>query len=144
MLKLKIHSCDSEERLCLGSDVNDGSFQTYIRSWHSACDDVITFSPTTPALSSITVPYDPKFCNTVLSSCARASISAAGCDGSYTGQQYSSCICQPPLFSLQYTCEFLGNTSCLLTTAALTGMAAYGLCPNLVDVLGGGNASVSA
>jgi hypothetical protein len=40
-----------------------------------------------------------------------------------------------------YTCEFLGNVSCLQTPAALSNLGAYSLCENAPAVFGSLNSS---
>jgi hypothetical protein len=142
LLRLIYVSCENEQRLCLGNDDIDGYFQPEIETWHSLCDGKISFTPTTPPLWSITASYNVDFCTTVFSSCESASQVAEDCAISNTGQQYLSCFCQPSVLSMEYTCEFLGNTSCVQTSAALTNLAAYGYCTNLLAVLGSSSAGV--
>jgi hypothetical protein len=133
---LFVSSCENEERLCLGTD--DGSLQTAIDGWHSACDGEITFSPTTPVVTSLTATYNQDFCNTAGSACASGLDLTSQCSLSYTslGAQFSSCICQPELLSLQYTCLYQVNTSCFGEPATLTNLPAYKLCDNAASVLG--------
>lgn len=45
------------------------------------------------------------------------------------------------MLSLDYTCEYLNNKSCLLTTADLTNLGFYPFCSNLLDVLGGSDSN---
>ena len=129
---LFVSSCESELHLCLDSDDNDGSLQTAIDEWHSACDKEITFSPTTPVVTSLTATYNQDFCNAAGSACASGLDLTSQCSLSYTslGAQFSSCICQPELLSLQYTCLYQLNASCLGEPAALTNIPAYNFCDN--------------
>ena len=131
-------SCESEARLCLGNDDGDGSMQTAIDEWHSACDKEITFSPTTPVVTSLTATDNNQdFCNTVGSACASGIDLASQCSLSYTSLgAFSSCYCQPELLSLQYTCLYQANTSCFGEPAALTNIPAYNFCDNAASVLG--------
>jgi hypothetical protein len=135
---LFVSSCENEQRLCFGNDDNDGSLQTGIDQWHSACDTEITFSPTTPIVTSLTATYNQDFCNTAGSACASGNDLASQCSLSYTnlGAHFSSCFCQPELLSLQYTCLYQLNTSCLAEPAALTNIPAYNFCDNAASVLG--------
>jgi len=135
--------CESEERLCVGNSDPDPSIQTGIDQWHSICDGRISFTPTTPPISSVTAPYDDKYCLTAESACASVADANSACSISYAGKSqskiYSSCLCQPSILSLEYTCAFLGNISCQQTSAALSNLPDYRFCSNLVSVLGGNN-----
>jgi hypothetical protein len=134
---LFVSSCESELRLCLDSDDGDGSLQTAIDEWHSACDLEITFSPTTPVVTSLTATYNQDFCNAAGSACASEADLISQCSLSYTNLgQFSSCYCQPELLSLQYTCLYQLNTSCFGEPAALTDIPAYNFCNNAASVLG--------
>ncbi len=89
--------------------------------------------------------YDAAYCvYTVRAACASAKMSHANCNAQYTGSAYSSCSCQPELLSLDYTCLYLGNVSCLLTDVALTNIAAYSGCENGPSVLDSLTANVSS
>ena len=135
---LFVSSCESELHLCLDSDDDDGSLQTAIAEWHSACDIEITFSLTTPVVTSLTATYNDDFCSAAGSACASEADLISQCSLSHTtlGAQFSSCYCQPELLSLQYTCEYLLNTSCFGEPAALTDIPAYNFCDNAASVLG--------
>jgi hypothetical protein len=124
----------------LGSEGIDG----YILSvWHSICDNSISFTPTTLPLSTITALYNEDYCTTAFSSCASVSYELGQCQLSYgsVGSTVLSCLCQPKILSLEYTCDFLGNISCQQISAALTNMVAYPYCTNLLSVLGPAAAS---
>jgi hypothetical protein len=136
---LKRNRCVNEERLCFDNNDLGGSFQTGLAAWHNVCDSSTTAAITTPPLSSITVSEKLDFCVTAFSSCDGFSVSVDQCSLSYSGQNFFSCLCQPKILSLEYTCEFLGNTSCQLSSAALTNLELYPYCSNLVSVLGTGN-----
>jgi len=133
---LFVSSCESEIRLCLDSDDGDGSLQTAIDEWHSACDGEITFSPTTPVVTSLTATYNEDFCRAAGSACASEADLVTQCSLSYIGAQFSSCYCQPELLSLQYSCDYQLNTSCFGEPAALTNIPAYNFCDNAASVLG--------
>lgn len=129
--------CGNEERLCFGNGDTDNQIQDALSDWHEGCDSQINFTVTTPALSTITVPYDPKFCTKVISWCASGSVEQQKCVTSYAAvSDQSSCYCAPKLLSLDYSCMYLNNASCVLTPAALSNMPAYGFCSNFQSVLG--------
>lgn len=127
----------------MGNEGIDGYILSDISVWHSICDNKISFTPTTPPLSSITAPYNGDYCTTAFSSCVSVSYELGQCQLSYgsIGSTVLSCLCQPKILSLEYTCEFLGNISCQQMSAALTNMAAYPYCTNLLSVLGPAAAS---
>lgn len=125
--------------MCFGNDNNDDSVQTGINQWHSVCDKKITFTPTTPPITSLASTYlGADFCTTAFSACEQGNQLAQQCSRSYSGSvsQFSSCYCQPQLLSLQYTCLFLGNTSCEAEPATLSNMPQYKYCSNFGSVLG--------
>jgi hypothetical protein len=135
-----ILSCGSEERLCYGNNNLDGGYKSELQLWNSACDDKITFSPTTPVLSSLTATYDEQYCTSAASACQDGEAGLQACSISYLGkdvQKYSSCYCAPSLLSAEYTCGFLGNTSCEQIPATLTNMVQYKYCDNFLEVLRG-------
>jgi hypothetical protein len=137
---LTSRSCESEWRLCLENDDFDGDAQEDVSLWNSACDAQITFSPTTPVLSTVTATYDDQYCTTAAAACDRDKTALEACSISYLGQdatKYSSCFCAPPVLSDAYTCGFLGNVSCRQVPATLTNLVEYTYCDNFMSVLGG-------
>ncbi|KIW13498.1 hypothetical protein PV08_08686 [Exophiala spinifera] len=141
------YDCESEYRLCLLNDYFDGDAQNLISLWNSACDDAITFSPTTPVLSTLTSTYDVGYCTTAQSACAVEEVALSSCSVNYLGkddQKFSSCFCAPSFLSAQYTCGFLGNVSCQQVPATLTNLVGYSYCSNFMSVLGGSSGSVPA
>lgn len=142
---LTVSSCESEMRLCSGNTDLDGDMQAELQVWNSACDREISFSPTTPILSSLTTTYDAEFCTSVASMCQVGEVELQSCSISYLGkdiQKWSSCYCAPSLLSAEYSCNFIANISCLATPATLTDMEQYGYCDNFLSVLGGGSGTV--
>ena len=139
---LNIIRCESEQRICFGNDRLDPVFETGISVWHSICDPLITFTPTTAPISTIVRTWDPDVCTTAHSACDKQNALISSCSDHSKGTAFFPCVCQPSILSLQYTCEFIGNVSCLLTSAATTNMAAYHFCSNLPAVLGSAPASV--
>jgi len=134
-----LNRCENEERACFGGTTLDPLFQSIVGSWHSICDSHISFSPTTPSLSTVTPPasLDINFCTEVVSACQKADASMTACSMSNPNPvDHSSCLCQPGLIHLAYTCEVLAKTSCLHSPAAITDLELYTLCSQLPAVLG--------
>lgn len=52
--------------------------------------------------------------------------------------QLSSCYCQPEFLALAYSCEYIGNVSCLQTEATLSSVWGYSYCKNFQSVIGTG------
>lgn len=132
--------CESEYRLCFGDDSQDLNIENQLELWHSICDSRLTFSLTTPLVSNIITSFQKDFCNTAASACDSGLLSQSECSETYAGHgstsAFSSCLCEPKLLSLAYTCNVLGNVSCLITPGAVTNMAQYKLCTNLLEVVG--------
>jgi hypothetical protein len=98
----------------------------------------VIYTPTTPILSSITVSYDPDACPAASTACGQMDYSRSQC--LLTGHTsdttaFSSCLCNPAILSLEYTCSVLGNVSCLQVPAHLDSMTGYSYCNNINDVL---------
>jgi hypothetical protein len=124
-------------RLCFEDNWLDPSYESALSQWHSLCNTFITFSPTTPPVSTITVSYDA-LCNGVEEACATAKLLFDQCDGSYTNDvHFTSCVCQTRFLILDYSCEYLGNTSCLDILANTSLLLGYN-CPDFAAVIGTG------
>jgi hypothetical protein len=132
-----LFSCESEQRLCFGNDMNDNVMATGLSLWHSVCDNRITFSPSTPAVSTLSTTNDPNFCTTAYSACQSHLNSQGECSLSdpKLGPEFSTCFCQPELLSLAYTCVYMGNLTCQGEPAALTNIPGYNFCRNAPSVL---------
>lgn len=137
--RVAFSSCNNEERLCLGSTAIDSDFQNDYNCWHSVCDPIINYTPTSPQYSSITAPYDLNYCLTAQAACTQMSASRSQCALEYNSgdptTSVSSCLCAPPVLSLEYTCSFLQNISCAQVPAHLSQIAGWTFCENLPDVL---------
>lgn len=137
--------CESEMRLCFEDNSLDDTYQSALSLWHSLCNTFITFSPTTPAVSAINTSYDALCGNAIEEDCTTAQIILEQCSNSHTDNVlFTSCLCQPQFLSLDYTCEFLGNTSCLGVPATLSSLAGYQICPNFGEIIGTGIVNESA
>jgi hypothetical protein len=55
----------SEQRLCLGTPIEDVQVRSETDLWHSACDREITFTPTTPPISSIAATFNVDICHSI-------------------------------------------------------------------------------
>jgi hypothetical protein len=133
-----MHRCENEQRLCYGNGDLDNQAQDLASAWHSGCDGHISFTPTTPAISSITVTNDAaKVCTTFAAQCASASAAIGRCKTDYSSSSaQSSCFCAPQLQAMEYSCAYLGNVTCLKTSATLSNLPAYGYCSNFQEVIG--------
>ncbi|EXJ68780.1 uncharacterized protein A1O5_07711 [Cladophialophora psammophila CBS 110553] len=67
--------CEGEFRLCYAGDEFDPTFEDpstgLITLWHSACDEVITYTVTTPVAAEPSITIDQDFCNSVDNDCIR-------------------------------------------------------------------------
>jgi hypothetical protein len=132
-----LHSCGSEQRLCYGNDMFDGQMNQLADNWNSACDKVITFTPTTPVASTLSVSYDQQYCTTAASACQEQDNNLQSCSISYLGKdvaKFSSCFCDPPVLSAAFTCGFLGNVSCNAVPATLSNFVQYTACDNFASL----------
>jgi hypothetical protein len=129
-----IFGCENEDRLCFFNQDLDSSAQEFLANWHSDCDAFITFSPTTPVLSTLSVTANPDFCTSLFSSCASASYEIEECSSSFPSPSaiisQISCVCNTKILSLAYQCEYVNNASCQLTSATLSNVFGYSFCSN--------------
>jgi hypothetical protein len=129
----RICSCESEYRLCLDSYEEDNAMQEVLANWHSGCDEFITFTPTTPVLSTPTFTIGNPTCSIIASVCTFAGSITRACKETYTASSQiaslSSCICQPSLLSSASVCEYDGNITCNNFPATLASIDLWNLCP---------------
>ena len=132
-------SCQNELRECLETTDEDGVLQSAASAWHSLCSS-ITFTPTTPVISTVSLDGD-EFCATAIDrACRTAAASSDQCSRSATNLAgFSSCVCQPSVILYDYSCEYIGNTTCLGVPATLSEMYLYD-CPNFSQVLAANSA----
>jgi hypothetical protein len=122
-------SCENEMRQCGLNYAFDSSAQQVLQNWHQDCDSFITFTPTTPPLTSLTATFNQQICTALESSCLSFDVEYSSCTDSYTAfTDLKSCICRPPMLSLVSECRYDGNISCKLTTAALSNIRLYSEC----------------
>jgi hypothetical protein len=132
-----MRSCGSEQRLCYGNNMFDGQMNALASNWNSACDRVITFTPTTPAASTLSASYDQQYCTTAASACQDQDNALQSCSISYLGKdtaKFSSCFCDPPVLSAAFTCGYLGNVSCAAAPATLSNFVQYTACDNFASL----------
>jgi hypothetical protein len=123
------NSCENEMRQCGQNYAFDSSAQQVLQNWHEDCDRFITFTPTTPPLTSLTATFNQQICTALESSCQSFDVQYSSCTGSYTGStDLTSCFCRPLMLSLASECLYDGNVSCKSTTAALSNIALYSQC----------------
>jgi len=108
-------------------------------SWHGLCDTYVTFKPTTPPLSQITSDRNDNFCQTVvLGACRGARFGYASCNDATIladRTKLSSCTCAPSIIQNEYSCLYLGNTSCLATGATVSDLPAFSRCSNFAEAI---------
>ncbi|KAH7006429.1 hypothetical protein EDB82DRAFT_493562 [Fusarium venenatum] len=139
-----LYKCENELQLCFLGNELDSTFDKGIKSWESLCDSVITFSPTTPPFSAYT-EYPDELCAEVKKVCQTAENMINECleyVSDVDTSSFSSCTCRPELLRLDYSCEYIGNASCLATylatEAELSNLWGYSGCDNFESVIGTG------
>lgn len=126
---LMLHRCQNEWRLCSDTLAWDSEAEYLAAQWHVGCDKRISFTPTTPAISSLSVTLDPQICSSVFSSCDLFSLESSRCRESHTAtSDILTCECQPKIVSLASVCEFDGNTSCLSIPAYTSKIYGHSIC----------------
>jgi len=125
-----IFECQSEERLCAGLPEADSIGESAVSVWHSHCDTAISFTPTTPPISSITVPYDTRCNSPLFDACATGIQMISSCGDSYTGAVRTSCFCQEPLLSAAFTCDYIANSTCYHLPITSSNIWGSGFCSN--------------
>ncbi|KAH8585410.1 hypothetical protein B0O99DRAFT_530952 [Bisporella sp. PMI_857] len=125
------YDCKSDVMRCLESHMFDPQFDEKIRIWHAACDSRLTSTMTTPTEPTLTTTYDFGACNRLYQSCASADYETNQCSYKYpstSSMSFTSCVCQPPVYSLMSECQYNGNVSCKRTTAAESNIWGYSTC----------------
>lgn len=130
--------CENELELCYRGNYYQDSFDRGIELWDSLCRSYVTFSPTTPSAKPYTA-YPEQLCVDVDKACQTARNILRDClpyVSDTDTSRLSSCECQPRLLRQAYTCQYIGNVSCLATEAATTNAYGYGTCDNFDSVIG--------
>ena len=135
-MKFGDNSCESELRLCYLNDQFDYYASGLLSDWHGWCSGYITFTPTTPVLSTPTttvpIPGTNAFCEDYTTSCAVWSAAESACfdlDPSATASSFLSCACSTELLSLASVCLYDVSVSCFgRSSAVLTDIALFSIC----------------
>lgn len=127
--------CEGEFRVCYAGDYFDPDFEApssgLFALWHSACDETITYTVTTPAGAEPSITIDPDYCNSVINDCNRFGASTDSCTRSYTAEpDILSCWCQSSILSLASRCQIDGSSSCLLEVITTSSYWSYQHCRN--------------
>jgi len=127
-------SCGSEYRLCYLNDQYDYYYTSVLDDWNEWCDDYVTYTPTTPALSNppTTVPtLGPAVCTNYSSSCSILSNFESDClslDPSATASSFYSCACATSLLSIASVCYYDVAVTCRNESTALTDIDFFNAC----------------
>ncbi|KAE8141903.1 hypothetical protein BDV38DRAFT_278687 [Aspergillus pseudotamarii] len=94
-----INDCESESRVCARSPNDDHYFDDLRTQWLKTCGPKITFTLTTPILSTYASgTYSDSSCtSTAISACQSVQFLTSQCSSSYSGTTasgYYSCVCQ--------------------------------------------------
>lgn len=122
--------CESEFRICAEGYEYDSEFegpQGLFGLWHSACDAVLTYAPTTPAISSLSLTFDPANCLSAESYCSALEALTNACTVS-SANELQSCMCQATAIDLASRCEIDGSVSCEFRTPTATNLYSYKYC----------------
>jgi hypothetical protein len=127
-------SCENELRFCSGMSIGD-TWLDIIDTWHSKCDTKITFTPTTPVLSTYS-HIDFQICNSVWDGCVTESAERVKCQ-SYTADEgeLRSCLCKTKVLAAAFTCSYVGNVSCLMNPGTLSAVRGYSYCANFLSAV---------
>jgi hypothetical protein len=122
--------CKSEFRICGQGYEFDSEFdgpQGFFGLWHSACDAVLTYVPTTPAITSLSMTADLANCQSAQSYCSVFGASTDSCSESSINE-LQSCICQATVLDLASRCEIDGSILCGFLTPTSTNLFSYKSC----------------
>jgi hypothetical protein len=126
------NSCESEFRICVQGYEYDSEFegpQGLFALWHSACDGVISYTPTTPPITSLSVTGGVDACLTAESNCVAFGSFTDSCTSTYSlSVELRHCFCQPAILDLASRCEVDGSVSCQFKTPVSTNLWSYKQC----------------
>jgi len=132
-LDTKHSSCKSEFRICIEGFVYDSDFEGpngLFGLWHSACDDVLTYVPSTPAITSLSLTFDPANCLSAESFCQNFGALTDACTVS-SANELQSCLCRVTVLDLASRCEIDGSISCAFRVPTTTNLFSYKHCGGL-------------
>lgn len=128
-MPLTLVSCDNEARLCDQTPALDSFFELEAEKWHSGCDSVVSFSVTTPLISSLSQTIDQAACGQIWLDCESAGMGKSSCASTATGTiDLLSCMCQPTMTALYSACLFDGNVSCYAAPGNTAGIIGHSFC----------------
>src|SRR5439155_14855 len=90
-------------------------------------------------------PYPDQFCQDIRSACFTAKNLIDECityAGDTTTESWSSCTCRSSFLRMDYSCEYMGNKTCLGIGATLSSVWGYIGCDNFASVIGTGLVSL--
>lgn len=126
------NSCQSELRICVEGYTYDSEFegpQGLYGLWHSACDGEISYTPTTPPITSISITAGSDACLSAISNCVAFSSFTDSCTSTYSlSAELRHCFCQPAILDLASRCEVDGSVSCEFKTPVSTNLWSYQQC----------------
>ena len=118
----------------------DVDFTNDYNCWHSLCNPIVNYSPTTPTFAPLTASYDIDYCTTAGDACTSMGNSRTLCSLDYRPNDpitsFSACYCAPRVLMLEFTCSFLQNVSCLQVPARTDHMSGWSYCDNVEEVWG--------
>ncbi|PVH93135.1 hypothetical protein DM02DRAFT_677047 [Periconia macrospinosa] len=130
-----ILECQNESNFCSGMN-NGYLWANTVKYWHEKCDTKISFSPTTPVLSTYS-SIDINACSTAWEGCVIQSAEISRCRTlSAQSSQLTSCMCRPALLSAAFTCSYYANVSCTMVPGTLSEVQGYEYCTGFMGVVG--------
>lgn len=123
------YGCENEANLCLESPALDYFYELEVQSWHSACDSLVTFSVTTPLVSSLSQTVNLEACGQIYQYCISGDMGRSSCASTATATiNLLSCMCQPSMTYLYSACLFNANVSCYGVPGNTAGIIGHSFC----------------
>lgn len=88
---------------------------------------MLTYVPTTPAITSLSLTFDPANCLSAESYCQNFGALTDACTVS-SANELQSCLCQVTVLDLASRCEIDGSISCAFRTPTTTNLFSYKHC----------------
>jgi hypothetical protein len=93
----------------------DGHYDEDIETWHNECQQYLTFTPTTPVLTSLAYTRDSDKCMSAYDACLQRDAGVKSCDQLYSSRKNITeavvCLCRPSQISMASRC-YLDRTNC--------------------------------
>ncbi|KAK4100619.1 hypothetical protein N658DRAFT_91118 [Parathielavia hyrcaniae] len=123
--------CKGEVRECAGGYAFDADHDESIALWREKCDQYLTFTPTTPVLTSLTTVIDVEECTSIVEACLRRDAGVSSCSQSHSAnaEEQVSCLCRPSQLWAASRC-FVDRTDCAfkMESIALSRVPEYRSC----------------